>query len=82
MTDAMQVLFNYLQEGPYRAYLPSDYYWHGVRLLETREASLLEACFDRQRELLEQYQEAAACQYQLELEAMFQAAWTLSREMA
>ncbi len=82
MTNLMQLICDYLLENRYKEFLPREYFWHYTRLAETQEAALLEALSDHQWELLDQYVSTQNQLHSYELEAMFQAAWNASRELA
>lgn len=82
MTDLMQTICDYLLENRYKEFLPREYYWHYTRLVEKQESALLEALSDHQRDLLDQYESTQNLIHSHELEAMFQAAWQASRELA
>lgn len=82
MTDLMQTICDCLLEDRYREFLPREYFWHLTRLFEEQESALLETLSDHQRDLLEQYESTQNRMHSHELEAMFQAAWRASRELA
>lgn len=81
MTDAMQELFDYIQELRLEEYLPQKGYWRQANSAAKRESALLATCTPQQKKLLEQYQHAQFLIRQQELEAMFQAVWTVAREL-
>ena len=81
MSDAMEILYAYAKEELLPSYLPSP---------EDREVSRLTARLSlRLRDLLpddswntvEKYEDAAAQLHSMELEAAFQAAFSLAREL-
>lgn len=82
MTDLMQIICDYLLENRYKEFLPSEYFWHLTRLADKQESTLLEALSDSQKDLLDQYESTRNLMHSHELEAMFQAAWRTSRELA
>lgn len=82
MTDAMQELFGYIQELRLEEFLPQKGYWRQVNSAAKRESALLATCTPQQKKLLEQYQNAHSLLQQQELEAMFQAAWAVARELS
>ena len=67
MTDTMQALYRYTAEGRFSSYLTGADYREVCRVLDKLEQTL--------RQLL------PAGERDLELEAMFQAAWTAAQEV-
>ena len=67
MTDTMQALYRYTAEGRFSSYLTGADYREVCRVLDKLEQTL--------RQLL------PAGERDLELEAMFQAAWTTAQEI-
>ena len=77
MTDLMQVLYEYAKEELLPSYLPSPEY-REVSRLTLRLRDLLP---DDDWNTVEKYEDAAAQLHSMELEAAFQAAFSLAREL-
>ena len=77
MTDLMQVLYEYAKEELLPSYLPSPEY-REVSRLSLRLRDLLP---DDDWNTVEKYEDAAAQLHSMELEAAFQAAFSLAREL-
>ena len=77
MTDLMQVLYEYAKEELLPSYLPSPEY-REVSRLPLRLRDLLP---DDDWNTVEKYEDAAAQLHSMELEAAFQAAFSLAREL-
>lgn len=81
MTDLMHAIYEYICESCLQDFLPREYTWRYVSLLEKREAELIKSCSDSQREMLKQYQAAQDVVNSQEMKAMFLAAWNAAREL-
>ena len=81
MSDIMRILYDYVQSRCLFNYL--DRCAHQAAAdLEERNLNALEAGLnEKQRGILERYQEAAMEKASVEMEAMFQAAFAMAREL-
>ena len=77
MTDTMQALYRYTAEGRFSSYLTGADY----RVLDKLEQTLRQLLPAGERDLLSRLETARLEQRDLELEAMFQAAWTAAQEV-
>lgn len=81
MTDSLQALYDYTLEHRFSAFLLGDNYRDAgdmfARHLHTLEQVLPQA----QKDILEKLCDALEEQRDIELEAMFQAAWAVMREL-
>ena len=77
MSDAMEILYAYAKEELLPSYLPSPEY-REVSRLTLRLRDLLP---DDSWNTVEKYEDAAAQLHSMELEAAFQAAFSLAREL-
>lgn len=77
MSDAMEILYAYAKEELLPSYLPSPEY-REVSRLSLRLRDLLP---DDSWNTVEKYEDAAAQLHSMELEAAFQAAFSLAREL-
>ena len=77
MSDAMEILYAYAKEELLPSYLPSPEYREVARL-SLRLRDLLP---DDDWNTVEKYEDAAAQLHSMELEAAFQAAFSLAREL-
>ena len=76
MTDTMQALYRYTAEGRFSSYLTGADYREVCRVLDKLEQTLRQLLPAGERDLLSRLE-----QRDLELEAMFQAAWTTAQEV-
>lgn len=81
MTDTMQALYRYTAEGRFSSYLTGADYWEVCRVLDKLEQTLRQLLPAGERDLLSRLETARLEQRDLELEAMFQAAWTAAQEV-
>lgn len=81
MTDLMQALYTYIEETCFREYLPREYYYHHQRALEATDRALHNSLSAAQWTLFEQYMDIKAACHDMELEALFRAAWDAAREL-
>lgn len=77
MTDLMQVLYEYAKEE----LLPSPEYREVSRLTARLSLRLRDLLPDDDWNTVEKYEDAAAQLHSMELEAAFQAAFSLAREL-
>jgi len=82
MIDLMKSIYEYLSESCLKEYLPWEYYWHYQRVLEATERALTDTLSPEQWNLLEKLTETTVICHDMELEAMFRAAWQAARELA
>ena len=75
MTDTMQALYRYTAEGRFSSYLTGADYREVCRVLDKQEQTLRQLLPAGERDLLSRLETARLEQRDLELEAMFQAAW-------
>ena len=73
----MQALYRYTAEGRFSSYLTGADY----RVLDKLEQTLRQLLPTGERDLLSRLETARLEQRDLELEAMFQAAWTAAQEV-
>ena len=81
MTDTMQALYRYTAEGRFSSYLTGADYREVCRVLDKQELTLRQLLPAGERDLLSRLETARLEQRDLELEAMFQAAWTAAQEV-
>ena len=81
MTDLMQVLYEYAQEELLPSYLPSREYREAARLSTRLSRRLRDLLADDGWDTVQKYEDAAAQLHSMELEAAFQAAFSLAREL-
>lgn len=82
MTDLMQLLFDHTMETSFTSHLAGDRAYRQAKYLAGRLEDTLRASLSpRDRDTLEQYQDALAQRQDLELEAMFLCALDLSRKL-
>ena len=81
MTDTMQALYRYTAEGRFSSYLTGADYREVFRVLDKLEQTLRQLLPAGERDLLSRLETARLEQRDLELEAMFQAAWTAAQEV-
>ena len=81
MTDTMQALYRYTAEGRVSSYLTGADYREVCRVLDKLEQTLRQLLPAGERDLLSRLETARLEQRDLELEAMFQAAWTAAQEV-
>ena len=81
MTDLMQVLYEYAKEELLPSYLPSPEYREVSRLTARLSLRLRDLLPDDDWNTVEKYEDAAAELHRKELEAAFQAAFSLAREL-
>ena len=81
MTDTMQALYRYTAEGRFSSYLTGADYREVCRVLDKMEQTLRQLLPAGERDLLSRLETARLEQRDLELEAMFQAAWTAAQEV-
>ena len=81
MTDTMQALYRYTAEGRFSSDLTGADYREVCRVLDKLEQTLRQLLPAGERDLLSRLETARLEQRDLELEAMFQAAWTTAQEV-
>ena len=81
MTDLMQVLYEYAKEELLPSYLPSREYREAARLSTRLSRRLRDLLADDGWDTVQKYEDAAAQLHSMELEAAFQAAFSLAREL-
>ena len=81
MTGTMQALYNYTLENRFTAFLTGRDYAEADSLAEALLNALRGELPQPQRERLDRLSDALMEQRDLELEAMFQAAWSVAREV-
>ncbi|MGN8889115.1 hypothetical protein [Dysosmobacter sp. HCP28S3_G4] len=81
MTGTMQALYNYTLENRFTAFLTGRDYAEADSLAEALLNALQGELPQPQRERLDRLSDALMEQRDLELEAMFQAAWSVAREV-
>ena len=81
MTDLMQVLYEYAKEELLPSYLSAPEYREGSHLPARLSRRLRDLLSGDSWNTLEKYEDAAAQLHSLELEAAFQAAFSLAREL-
>lgn len=81
MTDTMQALYRYTAEGRFSSYLTGADYREVCRVLDKQELTLRQLLPAGERDLLSRLETARLEQRDLELEAMFQAAWTTAQDI-
>lgn len=81
MTGTMQALYDYTLENRFTAFLTGRDYAEADSLAEELLNALREELPQPQRERLDRLSDALMEQRDLELEAMFQAAWSVAREV-
>ena len=81
VTDLMQTLFDYTLESLVQNYFPGPAYLKNAAALEQQHSALLELLTPEQQALLEQLEIAEHRHNLMKLEAMFQATFTLAREL-
>ena len=81
MTGTMQALYYYTLENSFTAFLTGRDYAEADSLAEALLNALRGELPQPQRERLDRLSDALMEQRDLELEAMFQAAWSVAREV-
>ena len=81
MSDAMEILYVYAKEELLPSYLSSPEYREVSHLTARLSRRLRDLLSGDSWDTLEQYEDAAAQLHSLELEAAFQAAFSLAREL-
>ena len=81
MSDAMEILYAYAKEELLHSYLPSPEYREVSRLTARLSLRLRDLLPDDSWNTVEKYEDAAAQLHSMELEAAFQAAFSLAREL-
>ena len=81
MTDLMQVLYEYAKEELLPSYLPSPEYREVSRLTARLSRRLRDRLADDGWDTVQTDEDAAAELHSMELEAAFQAAFSLAREL-
>lgn len=81
MTVTMQALYDYTLENRFTAFLTGRDYAEADSLAEALLNALRGELPQPQRERLDRLSDALMEQRDLELEAMFQAAWSVAREV-
>ena len=81
MTATMQALYDYTLENRFTAFLTGRDYAEADSLAEALLNALRGELPQPQRERLDRLSDALMEQRDLELEAMFQAAWSVAREV-
>lgn len=82
MTELMELLYDYARDHYFSGYIDQQAYRQLQDLESQNLSSLRRSLSAAQSEALEHYQHARYSQQQLELEAMFQAACKLARELS
>lgn len=81
MTDSLQALYEYTLERRLSAFLLSDNYRDAGDLFHWQRHILEQDLPQAQKDILEKLCDALYEQRNIELEAMFQAAWHVAREL-
>lgn len=81
MKEPMRLLYNHVLDNTFNAYLCTQEYRSADVLADRLTDKLRQALPGENRVLLEKYQDALTEQQRLELEAMFQAAFSLAKEL-
>ena len=81
MKEPMRLLYNHVLDNTFNAYLCTQEYRSADVLADRLTDKLRQALPGENRVLLEKYQDAVTEQQRLELEAMFQAAFSLAKEL-
>ena len=81
MTDTMQALYRCTAETRFASYLTGADYREVCRVLDKLEQTLRQRLPAGERDLLSRLEAARLEQRDLELEAMFQAAWAAAQEV-
>ena len=81
MTELMQTLYNYILARRFNAYLSTEEYRAAQVLADRLSDKLRQKLAGDTWDTLEKYQDALMEQRDMELEAMFQAAFALCREL-
>ncbi|WP_298035346.1 DUF6809 family protein [uncultured Dysosmobacter sp.] len=81
MTDLMETLYSYTLNTSFTGLLCTDAYRSLNALLDRLDGELRQKLAAGGEEVLETYQDALAEQRDLDLAAMFQAAFSLAREL-
>ena len=81
MTDAMRVLYNYALENNFEVRLCTQEYRSADALIKRLEDKLCQTLSGEALEFFKKYLDAQTEHQLIELEAMFQAAFTLPREL-
>ena len=81
MSDAMDVLYTYIMENRLPAYLPPREYQEVSQLTDCLSRRLRDLLPNDSWDTLTKYEDAAAELHTMELEAMFQAGFTLAGEL-
>ena len=81
MSDAMEILYVYAKEELIPSYLSSPEYREVSHLTARLSRRLRDLLSGDSWDTLEKYEDAAAQLHSLELEAAFQAAFSLAREL-
>lgn len=81
MTGTMQALYDYTLENRFTAFLTGRDYAEADSLAEALLNAIRGELPQPQRERLDRLSDALMEQRDLELEAMFQAAWSVAREV-
>ena len=81
MTDLMQILYEYAEAELLPAYLPPREYREAGQLTARLSRRLRDLLPGDSWDTVEKYEDAAAQLHSMELEAAFQAAFSLAREL-
>ena len=81
MKEPMRLLYNHVLDNTFNAYLCTQEYRSADVLADRLTDKLRQALPGENRALLEKYQDAVTEQQRLELKAMFQAAFSLAKEL-
>lgn len=81
MTDALQALYDYTLESRFSAFLQGQNYRDAAELFSRRLDALCQLLPQERRNELDQLCYTLYAQRDLELQAMFQAAWHVAREL-
>lgn len=82
MSDIMRILYDYVQSRCLYNYLDRSAYQTAADLEKRNQDALKAGLNERQLGILERYQEAMTEKESIEMEAMFQAAFAMGRELS
>lgn len=81
MTDSLQALYDYTLEHRFSSFLTDDNYRYAGDLFRKHLCTLEQDLPQDQKDILKKLCDALDEQRDIELEAMFQAAWAVMREL-
>ncbi|MDO4316463.1 MAG: hypothetical protein Q4C45_11870 [Oscillospiraceae bacterium] len=81
MTDSLQALYDYTLEHRFPVFLMDDNYRYAGDIFSKHLHTLEQALPPAQKDILKKLCDALDEQRDIELEAMFQAAWAVMREL-